>query len=426
MPLNSNLPMKTEKGFIWISAGLLFFGLLLGCESEVRLSGEPSGNRIEAPAGSGSAQPRLYSKEDGSIWLSWLEPSGEGHALRYAFSDGIGWSEPNTVASGTDWFVNWADLPSVRPLPDGRLAAHYLESNGASALAYGVRLLQTTGNGTWHDPVAPHRDGTPTEHGFVSLVPWSDGRLLAVWLDGRKRAEEGGRGGGMTLRSATLGSTGAIEHRSVIDGRTCECCATSAVRVGDEALLAYRDRSEEEVRNIRVTRFDGEGWSTPTLVHNDGWKIEGCPVNGPALAADGDRVVVAWFTAADATPRVRVAFSGNGGRAFGEPIQVASAGAKGRVDAVFLDDGSAVVSWLSKNGKGTLRARRIHPGQDATSSVSVVDLPSAGRSVGFPKMIRRNDALYFAWVGPSDDVDTHTVRMAQMPVGAVQEGPSVE
>jgi hypothetical protein len=354
------------------------------------------------------------------VWLSWVAPiDGDRHALRYATLRDTGWAAPTTVATGTDWFVNWADLPSVRPLPGGRVAAHYLQSNGPSALAYAVRITQTKGNGTWHPPVTPHDDGTPTEHGFVSLLPWPHDRLLAVWLDGRRMSGDGHGGGEMTLRGAVLDSTGTVERRDRIDGRTCECCATSAVRVDDEALVAYRDRSSDEVRNIRLVRFDGTNWTEPTLLHDDGWQIEGCPVNGPALAARGDRVVAAWFTAAGGVPRVRAAFSDDGGRHFADPVVVAEGQTQGRVDVVLRDDGPAVVSWLGeRDDRGAVRMRAVTPDGATTSPSTIADLPSTARRVGFPKLVRSGEDLYAAWVGP-DSTGASGVQMARLsfPVG---------
>jgi hypothetical protein len=126
----------------------------------------------------------------------------------------------------------------------------------------------------------------------------------------------------MTLRSALIAPDGQVSHPFEIDDRVCECCPTAAVRTADGVLVAYRDRSENEVRNIGLTRFDGDEWSDPYLLHDDGWQINGCPVNGPALAADGNRVAAAWFTAPNSRPRVQVAFSDDGGRQFGEPLVV--------------------------------------------------------------------------------------------------------
>ena len=412
--------MRPFRSVLFVAVVVCWVGV--GCTPDPS-SPAPSTERLGTPAAPESGQPRLYADGDGTVWLSWVGPLGDGrHALRYATLEDTAWSAPTTVATGDDWFVNWADLPSVRPLPDGRAAAHYLESNGASALAYAVRITQTTGDGAWGPPVTPHTDGTPTEHGFVSLLPWARHRLLAVWLDGRKMSGDGHGQGEMTLRAAVFDSTGAAGHRAVLDDRTCECCATSAVRVGTEALVAYRDRSADEVRDIHLVRFDGETWSAPTRLHDDGWQIEGCPVNGPALAARGERVVAAWFTAAGGVPRVKAAFSDDGGHRFTEPVVVAEGRTKGRVDAALLDGGGAVVSWLGEqDDRGAVRLRAVAPDSTMAPPTTIASVPSTARRVGFPKVVRSGDRLYAAWVG-ADTTGTSGVRTARRPLPTLRPG----
>ena len=356
--------------------------------------------------------------------MSWVEPVGKDrHALRYATLDDTSWTEPRTVARGGDWFVNWADVPSLRPLPSGRLAAQYLRSVGPDPLAYAVQITQTDGAGTWQSAVRPHNDGTATEHGFVSLLPWPDDRLLAVWLDGRRMEGREGHGGEMTLRGGVLDATGAVEQRALLDDRTCECCPTTAVRTGDEALVAYRDRSENEIRNIQLVRFDGQSWSDPAVLHDDGWRIEGCPVNGPALAATGDRVAAAWYTAPGGMPRVNVAFSTDGGRQFGDPVVVAEGTPTGRVDVVWLEDGRVAVSWLGKSADGApaLRVRGVGADGASRSAVPMATLPSASRGVGMPRLVRSGSHLYAAWTHPEDGV-----QVGRLPVDALRQRPIVD
>jgi hypothetical protein len=299
--------------------------------------------------------------------------------------------------------VNWADVPSLRPLPTGRLAAHYLQSNGAGPLAYAVRITQGTQGGPWQPAVTPHDDGTETEHGFASLLPWGENQLLAVWLDGRKMAGKEGHSGEMTLRGGVLDSTGTVQQQARIDGRTCECCPTTAVRTGEEALVAYRDRSKNEIRNIFLSRFDGQSWSEPTLLHDDGWKIAGCPVNGPALAAEGDRVIAAWYTAPKGAPRVKVAFSDDGGRQFSEPVVVAKSTPTGRVDVVPLKVGGAVVSWIgTHDGTAALLAQSVRADGATARPIPIAPLGSASRGAGVPRLVRKGDYLYAAWTRPDE------------------------
>jgi hypothetical protein len=174
------------------------------------------------------------------------------------------------------------------------------------------------------------------------------------------------------------------------------------------------------VRDIRVARFDGDSWSEPTLLHEDGWEIEGCPVNGPALAAQDDRVVAAWFTAAGGVPRVKAAFSTDGGHRFTDPVVVAEGQTKGRVDAVLLADGAAAVSWLGQaDDRGQVQLRRVRPDSTMGAVATMATLPSASRGMGFPKVVRSGDYLYGAWVGRGPAKNAQRVQVGRVAVGQI-------
>ena len=379
---------------------------------------------LETPAGVGAREPNLFVAQDGRTYLSWLEKLGDQFALRFAVAAADGWTKPRTIASGKDMFVNWADFPSIVAFDDGRLAAHWLKKNGEATYAYDVNVaVSEDGGATWSEPVVPHRDGTKTQHGFASLLPLPGGDLAIFWLDGRNysaagefAAAEEASSDAMALHLATLSRDGVLSDERVLDQRTCTCCQTSAALTGDGAVIAYRDRSAEEIRDIRVLRVGRDGgWSEPAIVSHDGWEISGCPVNGPAVAADGERVAVAWFTAADDLPGAYVAFSDDGGALFGAPIQVDQAFPLGRVDVVLLPDGSAVVSWLEVSAAGEeFRIRRVDP-QGEPHQVIALAVTRQGRTSGFPRMVRNGDNLYLAWtqsVGAGADAsgDRLTVR----------------
>ena len=373
---------------------------------------------VESPAGPGSAEPNLALGRDGSLYLSWIETSGEDHALRFSSWQGDAWSPARTIATGRDWFVNWADFPSVAAAKDGTLAAHWLVRNGPGTYAYGVRLaISRDGGDTWSDPLTPHRDGTETEHGFVSMVPLPDGTFEVVWLDGREMQVTGDAAHGtgvMTLRSARLDGDGSVTEEQLIDSRVCDCCSTDAVLAADgSVVVAYRDRSESEIRDISASRLEPNGWTAEWPVHQDGWKISACPVNGPAMAAAGDRMAVAWFTAPAEQRVVNVAFSEDGGATFGEPLRLDGGEAIGRVDVVLLDGGIAVVSWLER-GKLQLRWVDASGPLGAPLTATTADQSRAG---GFPRLALLGDLLFLAWTEPGEP---SRIRTATLPSRAPQ------
>ncbi|HUG39273.1 MAG TPA: sialidase family protein [Longimicrobiales bacterium] len=350
---------------------------------------------LESPAPPASAEPNLAVGPDG-FYLSWLERTAPGrHALRFARLGADGWTAPRTVMERTGLFVNWADFPSMVVLEDGTLAAHWLEKSGAGTYAYDVRAaVSTDGGATWGGDMVPHGDGVEAEHGFVSLFPL-DGRVGAVWLDGRETAG----GEPMTLRFTTLGPEGAAPD-ILLDAAVCDCCQTGAAIAADGPVVVYRDRTDGEVRDISVVRRVGGEWTEPRLVHEDGWVINACPVNGPAVDAAGRRVVVAWFTGAP-DPRAQLVFSDDAGASFAAPIRVDEGAAQGRVDVVLLEDGSALVTWLERAENGAeIRVRRVTP--EGAAPAMRLAATSAERASGFPRVARHGDRILFAWTEAGD------------------------
>lgn len=392
----------------------LLIGLLLATasfsQSKAATIASPVVHEIESPAGPSSGEPNLFTAHDGRIYLSWIEKTADTrHALRFAVRAGNKWSEPRTIAEGSDWFVNWADFPSLVALADGSLVAHWLVKSGPNTYAYNVNVSSSTDGGKfWSKPIIPHRDGTLTEHGFVSLIPLGKDRVGAVWLDGRKFKQSddshdshGSLANEMTLRYATINKSGELVDEAEIDARVCECCQTSAALTSDGVVVAYRDRSAEEVRDISVIRFVNGRWTEPRSINADDWRIEGCPVNGPSIAADGKRVAVAWFTAANNKPRVNVAFSKDAGASFGPPVQIDEGNPAGRVQVLLLRDGSAMICWLERTSNGgAIKARRVRADGTRDNAITIADT-SVARASGFPRMARAGDEIVFAWTDAS-------------------------
>lgn len=364
---------------------------------------------VELTGPAGSAQPNLAVTPDGRVVLTWLEPLPGGpagsrrRALKLAVRAAGQWSEPRTIVESDSFFVNWADFPSLVALRDGAWIVHWPAVVPGGTYAYHVRLAISRDSGrTWSRPLTPHRDRTPQEHGFVSLIPWDDSTAALAWLDGREMREPTEPGhdadGDMTLRFTTVTSTGRLGGEELLDRRTCECCQTAMVRAASGLVVAYRDRSPEEIRDIAIVRRLGDGgaWTAPAVVAADNWHYPGCPVNGPALDAAGDTVAIAWYTAPNNDPRVLSAFSVDGGATWTPPRRVSERRAEGRVDVVLLAGGEALVSWIEDPGE--IRARRARVADGAMQGrPSLIAAATSGRSSGFPRVVQIGDTTVYAW-----------------------------
>lgn len=381
---------------------------------------------IDVPSGAGSGMYSLAAAPDGVAHLSWVEPEGAGHVLKFSRLEAGAWSTPRVVSRGEHWFVNWADRPSVVPLTDGGLAAHWLERtrSASNKYGYGLRIVHSSDRGaTWRQVFEAGMDNASDYSGFVSFLPTAKG-FLAAYLTPMKEEHPSGAkvthdaGHVKMLALARFGADGRLLADDVLDRDTCTCCTTAIAETSDGPLVAYRDH-QAAIRDISVVRQRAGRWTEPQSVHRDGWEINGCPTNGPALAADGKRVAAAWFTAAKDEPRVKVAFSADAGASFQSPIVIDGGNPVGWTGVVLLEDGSAVVSWLESlpDGRGEIRLRRVSPSGRLSAPLTVAS-SKAGRTTGMPQLVRAGDTLVVAW-------RTERVQSAVVPLAALERGTSL-
>jgi hypothetical protein len=223
----------------------------------------------------------------------------------------------------------------------------------------------------------------------------------------------------MMLITTTIGTDNSLGSEVGVDDRVCDCCQTAVAIAAGGPVVVYRDRSTDEIRDVYAVRYVDGRWTAPRPVHADGWRIAACPVNGPAVAADGDRVVVAWFTAAGDTARVRVAFSDDGGSTFSSPTRVDNGSPAGRVDVALQADGSALVSWLERTvipgaqggGEGAeVRVRRVRS-DGSLAQWATVARSSVARASGFPQMVATaRGEVFFAWTAPGNPASIRVAR----------------
>ncbi len=370
---------------------------------------------LPSPAASPSGEPFLATGASGAVYLSWLEKTSDStYALRFSTLSGETWSAPRTITERADFFVNWADFPSLIEERPGRLVAHWLQRRGGGKYSYDVMIATSSDSGaSWSEGRILHRDGLAAEHGFVAMWNADGGGVEAAWLDGRGTVAKDDHARAMHVATTTIGADGALGPEQLLDLRSCDCCQVAAVRTARGPVVAYRDRTADEVRDIAVVRRVDGRWTEPSVVHDDHWQIAACPVNGPALAARGDTVVIAWFTGAQDTARVRVAYSVDAGATFAPPVRIDGGNPAGRVDVELLDDGSAAVSWLERTDStmAEVRLRRV-PREGVPSAPVVLARSSGARASGFPKIVRQGDRLVAAWTEPGESPRVHAAQLA--------------
>jgi hypothetical protein len=389
---------------------------VIGCSQKKDVSNQlQSIQTISPPSKPNSAEPFLFTDSDSTVYLSWIEKNEEKSILKLSSLDNNQWTEPVIIASGNSWFVNWADYPMIAT--NGQhLVAHFLDKSGESTYAYDVILTTSEDKGkTWSEPFVLHDDKKQAEHGFVTMLPYGD-NFFVTWLDGRNTVMEGmegmdhheGHHGSMSLRAAIIDRSGKKINEWELDNKTCDCCQTTAAITSNGPVVIYRDRSDEEIRDMSIVRLINAQWTAPKAIHNDNWKIAGCPVNGPRTDAKGNNLVAAWFSSATDTSHVNVIFSKDGGATFGNAIRIDEGGAIGRVDIVMLDDTSAMISWMEST---MIKVAKVHADGTLEPSITIAT-SSESRSSGFPQMTKSGNQSIFAWT----DDNEKNIKVATIPL----------
>ena len=349
--------------------------------------------------GDNNAQPNLVSS-NGALSLSWISSKNKNKAsLHFSQFKKGKWIKPQKIANGSDWFVNWADFPA-HAINEDLIITSYLKKSDSGTYTYDVILnLQKLSGEKIKKDFLLNTDGVKAEHGFVSIIPNNNKGFFITWLDGRNTVEKklDGHHKPMTIRFAEITNTGEVINESELDEAACDCCQTSIAMTNNGPIVVYRDRSENEVRDIYTIRNINGVWEEPNPLHNDGWIINGCPVNGPKVAVNSTNLAIAWFTVVNDNPIVNVSFSKTNGDSFGIPFKLNDLDAIGRVDVAFLNNEEVIVSYMEVDDIGTyLRIKKVSVTGEISKPITISKI-DGGRNTGVPQLEIIDSEIFIVW-----------------------------
>ncbi|PIW04762.1 MAG: hypothetical protein COW40_07805 [Cytophagales bacterium CG17_big_fil_post_rev_8_21_14_2_50_40_13] len=375
---------------------------------------------IEFMGQTNASLPRLEKGADENIYLSWVEKNGDKSTLLYSQLWEEAWSVPTVISSGNNWFVNWADFPSL-VVNKQQMGAHWLQKSKEGTYDYDVKVSFSADRGqTWGTSFTAHKDGVAAEHGFVSMLPMENENTFITWLDGRNTKSEGhgtdthgghGEAGAMTLRAGIFNPQGNTIDEWELDDRVCDCCQTAAALTDNGPIVVYRDRSETEIRDMSIVRWVNGEWTPPTNIAIEMWEMPGCPVNGPAVIANGQNVAVTWFTAKNGFPQVKIAFSQDAGASFTDATVVSEGATIGRLGLTDLANGNVAVSWMdNQNDLALIMLAEYDQKGMLLKRVKVAE-SKASRSSGFPVITSLGNTVYMAWTEVNEETVVKTAKI---------------
>ena len=357
------------------------------------------------PSANASVQPNWSAAPDGSAILSWVEPVKNGeYSLRYAVRKGTAWSEARTVIAGRHFFRQPAEAPEVMQIGDKFWLAHWVEMPKESSEAEYIYVSSSVDGVHWSAPLMAHKDRSEVQHGLVSMAASGPNEASLFWLETPK----GDDGPGYLMRSV-VDASGKELREERLDDDVCDCCPTAVARTSKGLIVAYRDHTPDNIRDIAVLRFENGKWSPSKIVHADNWRLDACPVNAASVASKGDHIALAWFTGATEPAKVQMLFSEDGGATLGKPIPVSAGPALGNTSLALSDDGGALVSWMERNSSGDARLL-VREVSSAGVAGPAVQIAEGGKTqFGYPRIFHSAAGTFVAF-GSGGKLETIQLR----------------
>lgn len=377
---------------------LVWFCWSLPVSAETGQPGFPI-QEITVPTSEESKQHHLAKTDDGRLILSWVESDGQNSTVRFAIREGQGWSPVRTVTSVDG---KLGDPPVVFGLDDGSLAAAWMPyvKGGKSKYAADIFLARSQDGGlTWSKAFKPYGESARIYDAQMSLTALPNARIALVWTDMRETGDPGKNDRYQLMATVLAKGQQSAGTELRLDDDICSCCRASTTAEGESLLTVYRDHSQGEIRDTGAVRWDTDGKVQALSAPGDGWRIEGCPSNGPAVDMSASSVALAWFSAADDKGRFKVAFSTDGGKGFTKPFEVDD-DARGYVNVALLSTNVALVSWRKRAGpEDELRIAKVTTdGISRQTAIYQGDFP--GWPSKYPGMIVLDHQAFVAWTDP--------------------------
>jgi hypothetical protein len=304
------------------------------------------------PKEDGRYNPFLAADPRGGFYLTYVErKAGISNVMLQRSSDGQTFSAPCRVNDQLgDATVRNENPPKLAVGPTGQVYVCWANERGR--WKGNVRFARSTDGGKTFSPASNINSDAalqPAGHAFQSVSVDGKGQIYVTWIDERNKKSTD-RGAEIWLSTSTNEGRTFSPDRQIL-GEVCECCRTQLqIDASGRMFLAYRTvpSSGPMFRDIvlAVSQDRGKTFSQ-TIVNQDGWEVNACPVAGPALSVDTQgQIAIIWFTGGGDRPGLYYASSADHGVSFSsrrllDPNQKLGKHAQ----TVVVSQGRMLVAW---------------------------------------------------------------------------------
>lgn len=260
--------------------------------------------------------PLLTQTPKGEILLSWTEKDEQGltsFCLAFSKDKGKTFEDKKVIFSGKGIGNSRLMRAKVLAKKDGSLVALFTNREVPGGTPAGGRGGRTAdlvycvskdAGTTWTSPQNVDSDPAKAMRGFFDAIVLPNDEIAVFYL---KDVANSTKHEERDLRMV-LSKNGVFQPERLIDPVVCDCCNINLLVDANGALHVYYRDNNDDIRDIaKITSTDnGTTFSKPQILHNDGWKINGCPHSGAISSSYGKGALIAWFSGAETESGIRL------------------------------------------------------------------------------------------------------------------------
>lgn len=319
---------------------------LLACKDDHKATGIQAGKAVQIDTMPGTC-PYLTKDNKGNIIMSWARAINDSvSAFCYTMSadGGHSFGKIVTIPSSDNLQPHSENLPKIIFKPSGEIIALWGTANPNPNNKYSglVFYSQSFDEGvTWSKAKPLVNDTASYDQRYYDVALLPTGEAAIIWLDNRKTTGKDGS----ALYFATTDKQNGFQNTRMITQGCCQCCRTDLF-VDSKANIhvLYRGIIKDSIRDMlhSVSNDGGKTFSSPQLISNDNWVINGCPHTGPSMTENKEGLHFAWFTGG----RNKGCFytqSANNGNSFDQADHISSLGSHPQISS--LPGGDLFIAW---------------------------------------------------------------------------------
>ncbi|MEM7233195.1 MAG: sialidase family protein [Planctomycetota bacterium] len=181
------------------------------------------------------------------------------------------------------------------------------------------------GGTTFSKPSIVNDDGHHAGQEYCDITVRDDGSVAIVWLDERDAPSEEENRKQVYLAVSSDRGKSFSKNLALSDHPqgACPCCRPGiSSSAGNGAVVVYRKRVPGGLRIAAREYRDDQ--IAPEVYVSERWNFEACPIDGPAVLASGDELLVAWKDGTSGREEVWFARSRAGRTEFGQKERLGS------------------------------------------------------------------------------------------------------